>query len=301
MRFFVLGATGSTGGLFVDDALAAGNEVVAYVRRASKLAPRDGLKTVEGDVLDPGELAEVMRGSDAVVSMLGLSSANPNGFSEKAVNAITAAAERSGTKRVLIMSAFGVGESADKASGLARLMYNAGGKAIYADKAAGEEDPQKIHAGLDAGVPGIADEQGEVAELPCDRPGDARPPAWASPGFASRCRRLPPRSRDDRCLGTPYRGTHQRQLTVSAPTSCGRTRRMSLRRLTCPHASPFRLQCLPVPPSVAGCQAVDRPWARRGRRASPVPRGTRELEAGAPRTQPGPGTARASQAPPARR
>jgi putative NADH-flavin reductase len=139
MRFFVLGATGSTGGLFVDDALAAGNEVVAYVRRASKLAPRDGLKTVEGDVLDPGELAEVMRGSDAVVSMLGLSSANPNGFSEKAVNAITAAAERSGTKRVLIMSAFGVGESADKASGLARLMYNAGGKAIYADKAAGEK------------------------------------------------------------------------------------------------------------------------------------------------------------------
>lgn len=71
--------------------------------------------------------------------MLGLSSANPNGFSEKAVSAIVAAAESSGVARVLVMSAFGVGASAEKASTLARLMYNSGGRAIYADKAAGEE------------------------------------------------------------------------------------------------------------------------------------------------------------------
>lgn len=63
----------------------------------------------------------------------------PNGFSEKAVSTIVIAAERTGTKRVLIMSAFGVGDSAEKASWIAKLMYEGGGRAIYADKAAGEK------------------------------------------------------------------------------------------------------------------------------------------------------------------
>ncbi len=36
------------------------------------------------------------------------------------------------------MSAFGVGDSLPKASAIARLMYSSGGKAIFADKAAGE-------------------------------------------------------------------------------------------------------------------------------------------------------------------
>lgn len=48
------------------------------------------------------------------------------------------AAQRSGTKRVIVMSAFGVGESLPKASRLARLVYNSGAQATFADKAAGE-------------------------------------------------------------------------------------------------------------------------------------------------------------------
>ncbi|WP_269936678.1 NAD(P)-dependent oxidoreductase [Arthrobacter sp. HY1533] len=139
MKVFVLGATGTTGGLFVDDALDEGHEVVAYVRSSGKLAPRERLAVVVGDVENVDMLARAMRDADAVVSMLGLSSAKPNGFSEKAVRVITAAAERSGVARVLVMSAFGVGDSLPKASGLAQLMYSGGGKAIFADKAAGEK------------------------------------------------------------------------------------------------------------------------------------------------------------------
>jgi putative NADH-flavin reductase len=139
LKLFVLGATGDTGRLFTKDALAAGHEVTAYVRSPDKIAPRAGLRVTAGDVLDPGAVAEAMRGADAVVSMLGLRSARPDGFSESAQRAIVGAAQRSGTSRVLVMSAFGVGESRTKASWLARLMYNTGGKAIYADKAAGEK------------------------------------------------------------------------------------------------------------------------------------------------------------------
>ncbi len=139
MKFFVLGATGATGGLFLDRALSEGHQVTAYVRDPGKLAPRDGLTVLAGDVLYATALTSAMAGADAVVSMLGLSSPAPNGFSEKAVDAIATAAKHTGTKRVLIMSAFGVGDSVEKASWIAKLMYKGGGRAIYADKAAGEK------------------------------------------------------------------------------------------------------------------------------------------------------------------
>lgn len=139
MKLFVLGGTGATGGLFIQEALAAGHDVTAHVRSPQKLTPRAGLSVTVGEVLDPDLMAEAMSGADAVVSMLGLRSARPDGFSENAQRAIVCAAERSGTSRVLVMSAFGVGESRAKASWLARLMYNSGGKAIYADKEAGEK------------------------------------------------------------------------------------------------------------------------------------------------------------------
>jgi putative NADH-flavin reductase len=115
VKFFVLGATGTTGGLFTDEALASGHEVSAYARNPQKLTARKCLTVIAGDVLDPGAMAE----------------------------------ERTGTSRVLIMSAFGVGESLPKASRLARLMYSSGGKAIYADKAAGGENPHHLRPGLD--------------------------------------------------------------------------------------------------------------------------------------------------------
>ena len=139
MKFLVLGATGTTGSLFLSEALSAGHQVTAYVRSPHKLAPRGNLTTIAGDLHDVDEMAEAMRGADAVVSTLGLSSAAPNDFSANAVRTIVTAAERTGTRRVVIMSAFGVGESLQKASFLARLMYKSGGSAIYADKAAGEK------------------------------------------------------------------------------------------------------------------------------------------------------------------
>ena len=138
MRLFVLGGTGATGGLFIAEALAYGHQVTAYVRSKQKLTPQAGLSVTVGDVLDADAMADAMRGSDVVTSMLGLRSAKPDGFSEHAQRAIVRAAQRSGTNRVVVMSAFGVGESRAKASALARLMYGTGGKAIFADKAAGE-------------------------------------------------------------------------------------------------------------------------------------------------------------------
>ncbi|WP_328370279.1 SDR family oxidoreductase [Streptomyces sp. NBC_00457] len=138
MRFLLLGATGATGGLFTDAASAAGHEVVAFVRDPAKLARREGVTAVAGDVRDADALTEAIRGVDAVVSTLGIGKAkDPANLITDTTRALVQAAEASGTKRVVIMSAFGVGESLAKGSGILRFLYK-GGKANFADKAAGE-------------------------------------------------------------------------------------------------------------------------------------------------------------------
>ncbi|MFD3377520.1 NAD(P)-dependent oxidoreductase [Streptomyces sp. NPDC058697] len=138
MRFLLLGASGATGGLFMDVATAAGHEVVAFVRDPAKLTPRARVTTFPGDVRDADALADAMCGVDAVVSTLGIGRArNPADLITDSTRALVRAAEASGVKRVVIMSAFGVGESLAKGSGMLRLMYK-GGRTTFADKAAGE-------------------------------------------------------------------------------------------------------------------------------------------------------------------
>jgi putative NADH-flavin reductase len=139
MRIFVLGATGHTGSVFVEQALAAGHELTAYVRSPEKIPAQARLIVVVGDVLDADALAEAMRGHDAVVSMLGVRSLAPHDFSAKSTTAISRAAEASGTLRVVLMSAFGTGETIDKASAGAKLVFRSATKGIQDDKAAGEE------------------------------------------------------------------------------------------------------------------------------------------------------------------
>jgi putative NADH-flavin reductase len=138
MRIFVLGATGRTGAVFVEQALAAGHELTAFVRNPDKLPAQARLTVVPGDVLDSAALAEAMRDHHVVVSMLGVRSLAPHDFSAQSTAAVVRAAEVSGIRRVVLLSAFGVGETIDKASPGARLMFRSAVKAIQDDKAAGE-------------------------------------------------------------------------------------------------------------------------------------------------------------------
>ena len=138
MKFLLLGAAGATGRLFLEQATAAGHEVTAYVRDRGRLTPRPRLTTAGGDVRDADTLTKAMQGTDVLVSTLGIGKAkDPGNLIADSTRAIVHAAERSGTKRLVIMSAFGVGESLGKANALMRFLY-AGGKATFADKADGE-------------------------------------------------------------------------------------------------------------------------------------------------------------------
>jgi uncharacterized protein YbjT (DUF2867 family) len=113
MKVLVLGATGGTGRLFVHDALEKGHSVVALVRSKARAPVFPGADIIEGDARDEGALMRALVGCDAVVSLLG-TGVSP--FSEVSVltestNALIPAMRRSGVRRLICISALGVGDS----------------------------------------------------------------------------------------------------------------------------------------------------------------------------------------------
>lgn len=142
MKLFVLGATGGTGLQIVQQALAQGHDVTAFVRDPAKLPLRhERLKTVTGALPgDAGALAAALRGHDAVISSLGLRNAfRSGGLIANAMRALVPAMQRAGVRRLLIVSANGVGETFRHSPLLPRIMYRLLLSDIFADKRAGED------------------------------------------------------------------------------------------------------------------------------------------------------------------
>ncbi|MGW1719616.1 NAD(P)-dependent oxidoreductase [Streptomyces sp. NPDC002156] len=71
MRIAVFGGTGPTGLLLINQALAVGHEVVAYARTPAKLPSHQRLTAIQGQLDDASAIGEAVRGSDAVLSVLG--------------------------------------------------------------------------------------------------------------------------------------------------------------------------------------------------------------------------------------
>lgn len=136
MRLLILGATGPTGRNLVDQALAAGHDVTALVRNASRLTvthPR--LAIAVGDVTDSGTLESAMAGKDAVLSALGAGNSLRSEIVSRAMAALIPAMRAKGIKRVIFLSAFGVGETFEQANLLQRFAYRTMLRRLFADKA----------------------------------------------------------------------------------------------------------------------------------------------------------------------
>lgn len=103
MKIALLGATGFTGSAILTEALDRGHAVTAIVRAPEKLASREGLSIVTGDVYDSNQLATVFRGHDAVISAFNPGWKNPNLFDDqvKGTTSILAAVGKAGIRRVL--------------------------------------------------------------------------------------------------------------------------------------------------------------------------------------------------------
>jgi putative NADH-flavin reductase len=127
MKVLVLGATGRTGRLVVDEALTMGHEVRVLVRpKAGQRWPgvtpagRSGwpgcVQAVEGDVLDESAVQRAVEGQDAVVQCVGGQTPwVPQTLERAAMRHIVMAMKHSGTRRLLVVSAMGSGQNAKQA------------------------------------------------------------------------------------------------------------------------------------------------------------------------------------------
>ena len=138
MRLLVFGATGPTGRELVAQALEQQHEVTVFARQPAGFPP--GVRAVQGDTMrEPEAIAEALKGQDAVLSALGTGKVFfPNRLQERSLGHIVPAMERAGVKRLIVMSAFGVGDTARDATLVQRLLYATLLAGIFADKARGE-------------------------------------------------------------------------------------------------------------------------------------------------------------------
>jgi uncharacterized protein YbjT (DUF2867 family) len=111
MKILVLGATGGAGRLIVSDAAAKGHSVVALVRStAGANLPKAEL--IEGGATDEIALRRALAGCDAVVSALGTGMVfRKVSLLTEATRALVPEMTRSGARRLVCISALGVGDS----------------------------------------------------------------------------------------------------------------------------------------------------------------------------------------------
>jgi len=107
MKLFVIGATGRTGREIVQQALDRGHEVTAFVRSPEGIGVKNKRLTVlKGNVMDENQLFQTMQNHDAVISTLGPHEVfKPSSLLHDSALATTRAMNRSGVKRLVVLSA----------------------------------------------------------------------------------------------------------------------------------------------------------------------------------------------------
>jgi uncharacterized protein YbjT (DUF2867 family) len=107
MKLFVVGASGRTGREVLQQALARGHDVTAFVRSPETITLRnERLTVIEGSAMDEGQLFKAMQNHDAVLSTLGPREVfKPSSLLHDGAVATTRAMHRSGVKRLVVLSA----------------------------------------------------------------------------------------------------------------------------------------------------------------------------------------------------
>jgi putative NADH-flavin reductase len=120
MRLLILGASGGVGRWVAKFASAAGHDVTAFVRPETHYDPPSGVRLERGSVLSAEDLAKVVGGHDAIISCIGAQRSNkwnlwsplrpPPHVAERTARALVTALAGSRGRRVVAISAAGVGE-----------------------------------------------------------------------------------------------------------------------------------------------------------------------------------------------
>jgi len=140
VRILVFGATGPTGQQIVYQGLELGYEITAFVRDPVRLPIKHpNLAVLTGDVQDPNSVLKAVQGHDLIMSALGNGKSLKGKVFSVGIKNIVDAMKQFQSKRIIVMSAFGVGNSLDRVPLLPKMFYQTLLKSTFNDKEIGEK------------------------------------------------------------------------------------------------------------------------------------------------------------------
>jgi putative NADH-flavin reductase len=109
MKVALIGASGFVGTAVLNELLQKGHQVTAIVRNPEKLQAKPGLTIVKADATNVDELAEAVKGNDAVINTFNAGWTNPNLYDDflNGSKTIQAGVKKSGIKRLLVVGGAG--------------------------------------------------------------------------------------------------------------------------------------------------------------------------------------------------
>ncbi len=121
MKILIIGATGGTGRLIVEEALKQGYDLNVLVRDKNKMPFNSkSIKVYQGTSASRTDLAAAMQGCDLIISALGIARASdapwsklitPKKFITESMKNVIAEAGQQNLKRLITISAWGAGET----------------------------------------------------------------------------------------------------------------------------------------------------------------------------------------------
>ena len=133
MKVLLLGATGGVGSHLLRASVAAGHDVRVLVRDATALETSDEVDVVVGDATTPSHMAEAVAGRDVVLNAVGSRNFRMPVELEVGRVLLPALAE-AGVGRLIVCSAFGVGDSERDAGAMQKMFFHSVLGRVYAAK-----------------------------------------------------------------------------------------------------------------------------------------------------------------------
>ena len=133
MKLIIFGATGSIGHQVVNQALAQGHLVTAFVRNVEKVGiHHENLQIKQGNVMDPKSVESAIQGHEAVLVSIG--AGRKGTVRSEGTRNIISAMEKVGVHRLICQSTLGVGDSRGNLNALWKyIMFGLLLRPAYAD------------------------------------------------------------------------------------------------------------------------------------------------------------------------
>ena len=112
MHLALFGASGRTGQLLAERALADGHTISALVRNPASYPLATRVKVVAGNPFTPADIARTLVGADAVLSALGARSWRREEVIERALPPILEGMQTAGVSRIVVLGSAGAEDSA---------------------------------------------------------------------------------------------------------------------------------------------------------------------------------------------